>query len=170
MITLERAIEIAVSAHEGQKDRAGKPYILHCLRVMLSDYNHSEKFMKVAVLHDLLEDTPWTAEKLKEEGVEDDEIEALIALTRLENETYEEFIDRVSENDLASSVKIKDICDHFLPNRCATIPPEKYKSYNMAMEKLIYRTSNMKKVIQVKNDLDPLSLRQEDQVVGERGG
>ena len=36
MATLERAIEIAARVHAGQRDKAGEPYILHPLRVMLS--------------------------------------------------------------------------------------------------------------------------------------
>jgi (p)ppGpp synthase/HD superfamily hydrolase len=35
MPTLERAIEIAAKAHAGQVDKAGEPYILHPIRVML---------------------------------------------------------------------------------------------------------------------------------------
>ena len=35
MSTLERAIAIAATAHAGQTDKAGAPYILHPLRVML---------------------------------------------------------------------------------------------------------------------------------------
>lgn len=31
---LEKAIEFAKKVHEGQLDKAGKPYIYHCLRVM----------------------------------------------------------------------------------------------------------------------------------------
>lgn len=36
MATLERAIAIAAMAHEGQVDKAGMPYVLHPLRMMLS--------------------------------------------------------------------------------------------------------------------------------------
>lgn len=36
MATLERAIELAARAHAGQVDKAGAPYILHPLRLMLA--------------------------------------------------------------------------------------------------------------------------------------
>ncbi len=55
----ERAIAIAVAAHQGQRDKAGEPYIYHLFRVMLAV--HGSSFRQVAVLHDLLEDTTWTA-------------------------------------------------------------------------------------------------------------
>jgi (p)ppGpp synthase/HD superfamily hydrolase len=35
MSTLERAIVIAAEAHAGQVDKAGAPYVLHPLRMML---------------------------------------------------------------------------------------------------------------------------------------
>ena len=60
MATLERAIEIAKTAHAGQFDKAGKPYIFHPIRVMLRVHNEFEKM--VAVLHDVVEDTPITLE------------------------------------------------------------------------------------------------------------
>ena len=53
MLLLKRAIEIAIEAHKGQKDRAGTPYILHPLRVMLRVESDTE--MIVAVLHDVIE-------------------------------------------------------------------------------------------------------------------
>ena len=58
MATLERAIAIAAMAHEGQVDKAGMPYILHPLRMMLS-VDTPEACM-AAVLHDVVEDTAVT--------------------------------------------------------------------------------------------------------------
>ena len=54
MSTLQRAISIAVEAHEGQIDKGGNPYILHPLRVMMSLRTVDE--MIVGVLHDVVED------------------------------------------------------------------------------------------------------------------
>ena len=55
MATLERAIEIAVTAHKGAYDKAGEPYILHPLRVMMRVDSQTEKI--VAILHDVIEDS-----------------------------------------------------------------------------------------------------------------
>ena len=61
MSTLERAIQIAALAHAGQFDKAGQPYILHPLRVMFRMEEEHERI--AAVLHDVVEDSPWlTAE------------------------------------------------------------------------------------------------------------
>jgi (p)ppGpp synthase/HD superfamily hydrolase len=64
MSTLERAIAIAAEAHAGQTDKAGAPYILHPLRMMMGLTSDEERI--VAVLHDVCEDCPgWTFERLE---------------------------------------------------------------------------------------------------------
>ena len=67
MSTLERAIIIAAKGHAGVKDKAGAPYILHPLRMMLGLSSPDERI--VAVLHDVCEDCPGrTFDRLRDEG------------------------------------------------------------------------------------------------------
>ena len=94
MSTLERAIRIAAEAHAGQTDKAGAPYILHPLRVMMSVEGDDARI--AAVLHDLVEDTPWTFEDLRTEGFSDAVIAALESLTRREGEVYLDFCRRAA--------------------------------------------------------------------------
>ena len=97
MSTLQRAIEIATEAHQGQLDKAGKDYIGHPLRVMEMGKTENEKI--VGVLHDVIEDTDWTFEKLAAEGFSQEIISALRCVTKLsENENYDDFIERI-KND-----------------------------------------------------------------------
>ena len=110
MATLERAIQIAVEAHRGQKDKAGAPYILHPLRVMMS-FN-SEKEMTVAVLHDVIEDSDWTAEQLRDEGFSKEIILAVECVTKRKGESYEDFVERSKRNPIARKVKIADLEDN----------------------------------------------------------
>src|SRR6202034_2035323 len=85
MRELERAIAIAVEGHSGQVDKAGEPYILHPLRVMLNCATAEERI--VGVLHDVVEDCPgWTFERLREEGFSDTVLTALDAVTHREGE------------------------------------------------------------------------------------
>ena len=66
MATLEKAIAIAAAAHAGQVDKAGQPYILHPIRVMLSvTGSHAQM---AAILHDVVEDTSVTVDQLVDEG------------------------------------------------------------------------------------------------------
>ncbi len=55
----------------------------------------------IAILHDVVEDSDITLEQLKKQGFSREIIDALNALTEQSNETYEHFIQRVSENSLA---------------------------------------------------------------------
>ena len=111
MSTLERAIQIATEAHKGQFDKAGREYIGHPIRVMEMGKTEDEKI--VGVLHDVIEDTDWTFERLEAEGFSQEVINALRCVTKTsENENYDEFIDRVKKNPLAASVKINDLTDN----------------------------------------------------------
>ena len=75
MSTLARAIEIATEAHRGQVDKAGNEYIGHPLRVMEMGKTEEEKI--VGVLHDVVEDTDWSFERLEAEGFAPEIIAAL---------------------------------------------------------------------------------------------
>jgi guanosine-3',5'-bis(diphosphate) 3'-pyrophosphohydrolase len=113
---LERAIQMAVNAHTGQVDKAGQPYILHPLRVMMA-VPREEKYQIVGVLHDVLEDTNLTEEQLLEEGFSLEIVEAIFALTRQDGELYKEFIERISMNEIATVVKLTDLLDNMRPDR-----------------------------------------------------
>jgi (p)ppGpp synthase/HD superfamily hydrolase len=126
MSTLERAIAIAAEAHAGQSDKGGAPYILHPLRVMMAvgPRNHGI----VAVLHDVLEDCPdWTRERLEDEGFSPILVDALEALTRRKGETYEDFIQRVKRNPIATRVKLADLDDNSDLRRIPKPGPEDFK-------------------------------------------
>ena len=111
MSTIERAIQIATEAHKGQFDKAGREYIGHPIRVMEMGKTEDEKI--VGVLHDVIEDTDWTFERLEAEGFSQEVINALRCVTKTsENENYDDFIDRVKKNPLAAAVKINDLTDN----------------------------------------------------------
>ena len=110
-IILDRAKEIARSAHEGQVDKAGKPYIEHPMRVMKMGKSMEEKI--AGVLHDVVEDSEWTFEMLEKEGIPKDVMYALRCVTKLsEDEDYDHFIARVKTNPLAVKVKLNDLKDN----------------------------------------------------------
>lgn len=117
---LKKAIEIATEAHKGATDKYGSPYINHVTRVMNLGATEEEKI--VGVLHDVVEDTHWTFEKLEAEGFSSEIIEALKCVTKIsEEEDYEEFTLRVSKNPLAVKVKINDLTDNMDIRRIPTL-------------------------------------------------
>jgi (p)ppGpp synthase/HD superfamily hydrolase len=131
-MNLERAIEIAQEAHKRVKDKGGHDYINHPIRVMHAMSNDQEKI--VAILHDVVEDSDWTFERLKEEGFEDSVIESLRCVTKYsEEEDYQEFIRRAATNKIATKVKMADIEDNLDLSRLGTLTEkdltriEKYK-------------------------------------------
>jgi (p)ppGpp synthase/HD superfamily hydrolase len=120
MSTLERAIQIATEAHRGQVDKAGNDYILHPLRVMELGNSLEEKI--VGILHDVVEDTDWTFERLADEGFSPTVLDALRCVTKLsEDEPYDDFISRVQANPLAIAVKLNDLSDNIDIRRLKTL-------------------------------------------------
>lgn len=137
MAILERAIAIAVQAHQGQRDKAGAPYILHPLRLMMRMQTEAE--MIAAVLHDVIEDTEWTPDGLRAEGFGAEIIEAIECLTRRPEETYDEFIERVKTSEIAWRVKIADLEDNMNISRIETLTPkdlERLEKYHRAWRAL----------------------------------
>lgn len=114
---LERAINIAVDGHRGQRDKAKRPYILHPLRVMSLVKTDIERI--VAILHDVVEDCAgWTFERLELEGFPPEVIEPLRLVTKLsEDEDYDAFIARAATHPVSRAVKIADLTDNLDESR-----------------------------------------------------
>lgn len=135
MASLERAIALAAQAHAGQIDKAGAPYILHPLRVMLR--LDTPEGMQAAVLHDVLEDTSVTVDALRDAGFSESVIEAVEALTRRPDETYAAFIDRVKAHPVARRIKLADLEDNLDLRRLAD--PDSPSPADMDRVKRYYR-------------------------------
>lgn len=106
MSILERAIEIAAKAHAGQVDKAGQPYILHPLRVMLRVSSEHERI--AAVLHDVVEDTDVSLERLVAEGFPPEVISAVDALTKRPGESRMDAAHRAAADKIGRKVKLAD--------------------------------------------------------------
>jgi len=119
MATLGKAIAIAAQAHQEQRDKAGAPYILHPLRMMLRMSSETE--MMAAILHDVVEDTAWTLEQLRQAGFAEEVVQAVECLTHRDHETYEEFITRVRTNPIATKVKLADLEDNMDMRRLSVV-------------------------------------------------
>lgn len=112
---LEQAIEIALKAHAGQKDKAGAPYVLHPLRLMLQMQTDEERM--AAVLHDVVEDSAVTLDDLRASGFPQVVIEAVALLTRKGTDTYEQFVQKIKPHPLARRVKMADLRDNLRIDR-----------------------------------------------------
>ena len=112
MATIEKALQIAARAHEGQRDKEGQPYILHPLRVMARVETDAERV--VAVLHDAVEQGPDRVRlaRLRDEGFPEGIVEAVDCLTRRDGEAYDDLIERLAPNALARRVKLADLAEN----------------------------------------------------------
>ena len=104
---IKKAFNIAYSAHHGQYDKSGMPYIFH--PVHLAERMSSEEEIIIALLHDVVEDSKISIEELKKEGIDDNILEAISLLTHDKSEDYMEYIKKIKNNPLACSVKIADL-------------------------------------------------------------
>lgn len=110
---LAKAISITAKAFEDKKDKGGKPYILHCLRVMNGVDQKDEELMCIAVMHDLLEDCPeYTLHDLSAMGFSSRVCQGLLSLTHKKEVPYDDYIKGIALNKDARAVKLSDLTDN----------------------------------------------------------
>ena len=139
-MTYEEALELALRAHRGQKDKVGEPYIRHPIRV--AERVEGDDARVVALLHDVLEDTDMTREDLRRAGVDGQLLEALELLTRTAGQEYADYVAAVADNDLARAVKLADVADNLERlDAWAAVDPdghdERKRKYEAAREQLL---------------------------------
>jgi (p)ppGpp synthase/HD superfamily hydrolase len=138
MSTLERAIALAAEGHAGQLDKAGQPYILHPIRVMLRVSGASERI--AAILHDVVEDTPVTLDQLANEGFSREVVDAVDALTKRPGENRIDAAKRAAANPIARVVKLADNAENMDLSRISNPTQKDYdrlEEYKRVREILI---------------------------------
>lgn len=106
---LANMLHIATTAHHGQFDKGGAPYILHPLKVMHYTKSNDEEIQCIALGHDVVEDTNITYQDLREQGMSERVIEGIRALTKIPGQTYDEYKQVVFSNRDAMVVKMADL-------------------------------------------------------------
>lgn len=139
MSQLEKAIRIALEAHAGETDKAGRPYILHPLRLMLQMETDEE--MMTAVLHDVVEDSNVTFDDLRREGFPEPVLAALQLLTHDRSRVgYEDYVAAIKPNPLARKVKLADLAHNMdlrrLPAQITVLDFGRLAKYRLAWETL----------------------------------
>jgi (p)ppGpp synthase/HD superfamily hydrolase len=114
---LQKAIDLAVRAHHGSEDPPGEPYIVHPMRVLLSvsladDAHQDERLRCVAILHDTLERSKFTASDLEAGGMPKSVVRAVQLLTHDPDASYADYVLKLRPNSLARKVKIADLLDN----------------------------------------------------------
>ncbi len=119
-----RAYKIACQLHAGQTDKAGRPYIEHLTRVMLRvQMDGGDRFQQIAaLLHDSIEDEKTTADELLALGVPSEAVVLVQALTKREEQSYEDYLRGLIGRYRVVTVKMADLDDNSDPERLELLP------------------------------------------------
>ncbi len=107
---LEKALEIALRAHAGQKHRMGGPYILHPLRVLLRLDRPLERV--AAALHDVIEDSEIALDDLRAAGFPEEVVGWVDLLTRRPGQSKKAYYARLIADPVARRIKLADLADN----------------------------------------------------------
>lgn len=141
---ITKALQLAALAHSGQVDKADQPYILHPIRVATSVVRMKQALGQdktalyvIALLHDVVEDTPITLKTLKAKGFPQPVLAAVDLLTKREGEPKEAYYARIRKNPLARLVKLADIGDNLDPDRLNLLPIKKRNELKVKYSKAL---------------------------------
>ena len=129
---VNRALRLAYRAHAGQLDRGGVPYIFHPYH--LAEQMDDERSICVALLHDVVEDTPVTLEEIQRE-FPSEIAEAVALLTHDPSTDYFAYVRRLKANPLAKKVKLADLMHNADQARCAGAGIDPVKLQQIIMER-----------------------------------
>ena len=110
-----KAMKIAYSAHHGQLDYNGIPYIFHPIH--LAEGMDDEISCCAALLHDVVEDTAVTMEELAREFPKE-VIDVLKLLTHTDDTDYFDYVRSIKTNPIAVKVKLADLAHNSDQSRC----------------------------------------------------
>lgn len=120
------AKKLAKTVHANQQDKAGKPYIEHLAFVANDVEPKDDDIITVAWLHDCVEDTNVTLQYIRQ--IFGNTIsEAIDAISKRDDETYEDYLVRVKSNPIARIVKLSDLKHNSDLNRLQQITDKDLK-------------------------------------------
>ena len=127
-MNLEDVIQVALTAHRGQTERNGDPYILHPLRLMVGFQD--EHCRMAAILHDVVEDTEVTLQELIDKGLPELVAQAVELLTHQAEDSYDDYLARLAPNPIARKVKLADMSDNSNVHRLPKVLEKDCKRLN----------------------------------------
>ena len=103
----KKALKLCFEAHKNQADKSGLPYVFHPFHV--AEQMTDEKTTIVALLHDVIEDTSYTLQDLRNLGFDEDVLGALELMTHDKNVPYIDYVAKIKGNAIAKTVKLADL-------------------------------------------------------------
>lgn len=133
------AANLMFMLHSKQKDKAGHDYIFHPMRV--SEQCNMIEAKTVALLHDAVEDTDLTFDTLRRYHFSEEIINGVVAVTRKDGESYADFIERASKDEIGHEVKINDLEDNMDITRLPNLTEKDWHRLNKYLHAWRYLTS-----------------------------
>lgn len=133
----KKAMKLCFAAHKDQVDKSGMPYVFHPFHV--AEQMTDELSTVTALLHDVVEDTPYTLEDLRAMGFPEPVLAALALLTHGEDVPYLDYVAQIKANPIARAVKLADLRHNSDLSRLSQVDAaalERVEKYKKAMEML----------------------------------
>jgi (p)ppGpp synthase/HD superfamily hydrolase len=108
-VYLDKMLVLVCTKFNGKFDKGGKPYFLHCLKVMQLLNSDDDELNSIAVGHDLVEDTDVSFIDLLSDGFSYRIVDGIRALTKQKGESKEEYLAKILANEDACKVKLADL-------------------------------------------------------------
>ena len=106
-VATKKAIKLCFEAHKDQADKSGLPYVFHPFHV--AEQMPDEKTTIVALLHDVIEDSSYTLQNLRNMGFDQEVLSALTLMTHEKNVPYMDYVAKIKGNPVAPIVKLADL-------------------------------------------------------------
>lgn len=103
----KKALKLSFEAHKEQTDKSGMPYVYHPFH--LAEQMDTEETVIVALLHDVVEDTDYTLKDIADMGFPQTVIDALALMTHDKTVPYMDYVAKIKENPIATTVKLADL-------------------------------------------------------------
>ena len=133
--TIDDALNLISRHFAGLTDEDGEPYVMHCIRVMQGVEGEHAK--QVALMHDLVEDTPVTLEELRDRNFAPEVVEAVDLVTHPDAMSYADYVVRLKKNPIARQVKMSDLRDNSSIARVLYRPAESLEKDLRRIQKYI---------------------------------
>ena len=104
---MKKTLKLCFEAHKEQVDKSGAPYVFHPFH--LAEQMKDERSTIVALLHDVVEDTDYTFDDLRNMGFDEEVIDALVLMTHEKSVPYMAHVEKIKANPIAHAVKLADL-------------------------------------------------------------
>ena len=136
----KKALKLCFAAHKDQTDKSGMPYVFHPFH--LAEQMPDEETTIVALLHDVVEDTPYTLDDLREMGFSEKVLAALTLMTHDKSIPYMDYVAKIKENKIAMTVKLADLKHNSDLSRLDAVDEKALKRIEKYRQAIALLTSN----------------------------